>query len=95
MEEINQATTVEGIIAESIQSPNTQTKGNESIQIPITQKEKPEGVQITALQTKENESIQNPITPIIIRSAIGWTPRKPVELVQVPVDLRDVSKNYA
>jgi hypothetical protein len=82
MKEINQETIVEGIIAESIQNP-------------ITQKEKPELVRITALQTKENESNQNPITPITVRSAIGWTPSKPVVSVPVPVDLGVGSKSYA
>ncbi len=95
MEENSQTTTVEGIVAESIQNPNTQTEEAEEIQSPIMQKEKPEGIQIAVMQTKEKENIQNPVTPITIRSAIGWTPCKPDENVQVPVAQSGMSKNDA
>jgi hypothetical protein len=94
-EENSQTTTVEGIAAESVQNPIPQTEETEKVQNPIIQKKKPEGVQIQVMQTKEKKSTQNPITPIIIiRSAIGWTPSKPNESVQVPIAQSGMSENY-
>ncbi len=76
----------ETIVFDSIQSTIPQMEETVEAQNSIIPNEKPEGVQISVNQTRENESSHTSITPSrIIRPAIGWTPSKSEENVQVPV----------